>query len=43
MDNKRPKMCADRLDGIILTGMFWTRDINLFDIKELCSNSSIKV
>ena len=23
VDNNRPKLCADRLDGVILTGLFW--------------------
>lgn len=27
LDNERPKLCADRLDGIILTGIAWTKDI----------------
>ena len=27
LDNDRPKLCADRLDGIILTGISWTKDI----------------
>ena len=25
VDNNRPKLCADRLDGVILTGVFWTK------------------
>ena len=28
IDIKRPFLCADRLDGIILTGIGWTKDIN---------------
>lgn len=32
VDNDRPKLCADRLDGIIQTGYNWTKEINLEDI-----------
>ncbi len=28
VDNDRPKLCADRLDGVILTGIGWTKNIN---------------
>jgi len=28
VDNKRPKACADRIDGVILTGIGWTKNIN---------------
>ncbi len=28
VDNERPKLCADRLDGLILTGMAWTENIS---------------
>ena len=29
VDNNRPKLCADRLDGIIMTGTFWAHELNL--------------
>ena len=32
VDNERPKLCADRLDGVILPGLFWTKDL---DVREL--------
>ena len=32
VDNKRPKLCADRYDGLILTGYNWTKSIELNDI-----------
>ena len=32
VDNDRPKMCVDRLDGVILTGLGWTKDITKNDI-----------
>ena len=35
VDNSRPRLCADRLDGIILTGLFWTKDLNKDEIKPI--------
>lgn len=35
VDNKRPLMCADRLDGIILTGFCWTKDLSLEEIRKI--------
>ena len=32
LDNERPKLCADRLDGIILTGIAWTKELKEEDI-----------
>ena len=32
VDNNRPKLCADRMDGVILTGAFWTKNIEREDI-----------
>lgn len=32
VDNDRPKLCADRLDGIISTGISWTNNISKEDI-----------
>ena len=28
IDSERPKLCIDRLDGIILSGISWSKDIN---------------
>lgn len=28
VDNKRPRLCADRLDGVILTGIGWTKNVD---------------
>ncbi len=39
VDNDRPKLCADRLDGVILTGMFWTKNINKQDILDIISHT----
>ena len=38
VDNERPKLCADRLDGVILTGIGWTKNIMEDDIKNIVSN-----
>ena len=35
VDNERPKLCADRLDGIILTSIGWTKNITDEEIKEV--------
>ncbi len=41
VDNDRPKLCMDRLDGIILTSLFWTKKLDIYDIKNILD--SIKV
>ena len=41
VDNKRPKLCADRLDGIILTSSFWTKDLDKDTIKEIIDSTQI--
>ena len=41
VDNKRPKLCADRLDGIILTSLFWTKDLDKEYIKDILDNIDI--
>lgn len=41
VDNERPKVCADRIDGVILTGMGWTKNINDIDIKQIVDNLCI--
>ena len=35
VDNKRPKLCADRLDGVILTGLFWTKNLTIENAKDI--------
>ena len=35
VDNERPKLCADRLDGIILPSISWTKNIEKNDIREI--------
>lgn len=41
VDNSRPKLCADRLDGIILTGIAWTKTIDKNDIIEIVKDLEI--
>ncbi len=41
VDNDRPKLCADRLDGVILTGMAWTKNISYNDITNIISDIDI--
>lgn len=41
VDNNRPKLCADRLDGIILTGIAWTKTLNKNDIIEIVKDLDI--
>ena len=43
VDNKRPKLCADRLDGIILTSIGWTKNITKEEIKEILDNIGIYI
>ena len=35
VDLDRPMLCADRLDGVILTGMYWTKNINIDDVRDI--------
>ncbi len=41
LDNDRPKLCADRLDGVILTGMSWTKEITKKDITNILNDICI--
>ena len=41
VDNDRPKLCVDRLDGIILTGIGWTKNITLEDIQSILEDVSL--
>ena len=43
VDNDRPKMCADRLDGIILNGMGWTKNISYEDVNNILSSLCIYI
>ena len=41
VDNDRPKVCADRIDGIILTGIGWTKNISKNDITNIVRDMCI--
>ena len=41
VDNDRPKLCADRLDGVILTGICWTKNITKDDITKIVKDITI--
>ena len=41
VDNDRPKVCSDRLDGVILTGISWTKNINYEDIENIINDIEI--
>lgn len=41
VDNKRPKLCADRLDGILLTGYAWVKNLSKKDMKEIVDHLDI--
>lgn len=42
VDNKRPRLCIDRLDGIFLTSLSWTKTITLEDISRIINNIVIR-
>lgn len=41
VDNDRPKVCSDRLDGVILTGISWTKNINYEEIDKIINDIEI--
>ncbi len=41
VDNKRPLVCADRIDGVILTGIAWTNNISKKDIRDIICDLTI--
>lgn len=41
VDNDRPKLCADRLDGIILTGLYWTKSLNIDDVNHILNDITL--
>ena len=41
VDNDRPKLCSDRLDGVILTGIGWTKNITLNDIDNIINDIEV--
>ncbi len=43
VDNKRPKVCTDRIDGVILTGACWTKNITLDDIYNIVNDMCLVI
>lgn len=43
VDNERPKLCTDRLDGLILTALFWPKAININDAKNIIHDTQIVI
>ncbi len=43
VDIDRPKLCTDRLDGIILTSMAWTKNITLDDTINILNNIYVSI
>lgn len=43
VDSARPKLCADRLDGIILNSLGWTKIISKQDIKDILNSIAIYI
>ena len=41
VDNDRPKLCADRLDGIIMTSLFWTQNLRIDMLKNIIKNTQV--
>jgi hypothetical protein len=41
VDNDRPKVCADRIDGVVLTGIGWTKNITKEEIKNIVNDMVI--
>ena len=43
VDNDRPKVCADRVDGVILTGIGWTKNISKEDITRIVQDMRVYI
>jgi len=42
VDNERPRLCADRLEGIFSSSLIWTKETILHEIKTIYNNISLK-
>ena len=38
VDLDRPMLCADRLDGVILTGFMWTKNLSIDDVRNIVND-----
>ena len=43
VDNHRPKFCADRIDGIILTSLGWTKTLSMKEIPNILDNIKVMI
>lgn len=41
VDNHRPKLCADRIDGIILTSLGWTKTLTMEEIPSILNDIQV--
>lgn len=41
IDNDRPKLCSDRLDGVVLTGLYWTKNLKVNDVLDIIRDIDI--
>lgn len=40
-DNKRPKLCIDRLDAVFIDGLLWNKTLTINDVKYLFNNLKV--
>ena len=43
VDLERPKLCADRIDGIILSSLSWVKNIDMKDVKKIVKSLELFV
>lgn len=41
VDNHRPKLCADRIDGIILTSLGWTKTLTMEEVPDIINSIQV--
>lgn len=41
VDLERPKLCADRLDGIILNGLYWLKSLTMDEVKKIIEDLTV--
>ncbi len=41
VDNNRPKLCADRIDGIIASAIFWTKKLSIEEMSSMIEDIQI--
>jgi hypothetical protein len=43
VDNHRPKLCADRIDGIILTSLGWTKTLKMSEVPRILNDLKVMI